>query len=165
MSAAALLVAAAALVAPALAKRHYKTKSYRSPDAYGGAGVINVHLVPHSHDDVGWLKTVDQYATGGNNSIQHANTGLTIGSVLQNLRDNADRTFSYVEQAFFQRWVEVRPTLTRPLSHPPQPPLNAFPRSSETPDRRPTTASSPTCARPSRAARWSSSTGRGPCMT
>ena len=49
---------------------------------------------------------MDQYATGGNNSIQHANTGLTIGSVLQNLRDNADRTFSYVEQAFFQRWVE-----------------------------------------------------------
>jgi hypothetical protein len=55
---------------------------------------------------VGWLKTVDQYATGGNNSIQHANTGLTIDTVLSNLLDNQDRTFSYVEQAFFQRWVE-----------------------------------------------------------
>ena len=39
-----------------------------------GAGVVegklNVHLVPHSHDDVGWLKTIDQYFVGSNNSIQ-----------------------------------------------------------------------------------------------
>ena len=29
-------------------------------------GMINVHLIPHSHDDVGWLKTVDQYFLGSN---------------------------------------------------------------------------------------------------
>lgn len=33
-------------------------------------GKLNVHLVAHSHDDVGWLKTVDQYFVGSNNSIQ-----------------------------------------------------------------------------------------------
>jgi Glycosyl hydrolases family 38 N-terminal domain len=34
--------------------------------------MLNVHLVPHSHDDVGWLKTADQYYLGANRS--HVNT-------------------------------------------------------------------------------------------
>ena len=29
------------------------------------AEVLNVHLIAHSHDDVGWLKTIDQYYYGG----------------------------------------------------------------------------------------------------
>ena len=28
--------------------------------------MLNVHLVAHSHDDVGWLKTADQYFLGAN---------------------------------------------------------------------------------------------------
>lgn len=28
---------------------------------------LTVHLIPHTHDDVGWLKTVDMYYSGSNN--------------------------------------------------------------------------------------------------
>ncbi|KAI5651043.1 hypothetical protein M9H77_37048 [Catharanthus roseus] len=65
---------------------------------------INVHLVPHSHDDVGWLKTVDQYYAGANNSIRGACVQNVLDSVIPALLDDKNRRFIYVEMAFFQRW-------------------------------------------------------------
>ncbi|KAK4414075.1 putative alpha-mannosidase [Sesamum alatum] len=67
-------------------------------------GKINVHLVPHTHDDVGWLKTVDQYYVGSNNSIQGACVQNVLDSLIPALLADKNRKFVYVEQAFFQRW-------------------------------------------------------------
>ncbi|KAL4306979.1 alpha-mannosidase At3g26720 isoform X1 [Arachis ipaensis] len=67
-------------------------------------GQINVHLVPHSHDDVGWLKTVDQYYVGANNSIRGACVQNVLDSVISALLEDKNRKFIYVEMAFFQRW-------------------------------------------------------------
>ena len=54
-------LAAAASARPA--KKRYNTDAVRS-DA---PGVLNVHVIAHTHDDVGWLKTVDEYYAGLNN--------------------------------------------------------------------------------------------------
>ncbi|BFG32218.1 hypothetical protein CerSpe_184920 [Prunus speciosa] len=67
-------------------------------------GKLNVHLVPHSHDDVGWLKTIDQYYVGSNNSIQGACVQNVLDSLIPALLADKNRKFIYVEQAFFQRW-------------------------------------------------------------
>ena len=70
--------------------------------------VLNIHIVPHTHDDVGWLKTVDQYYYGLNNTIQDANVSAILDSVLVSLSNPSTRhykrTFTYVEMAFFSRW-------------------------------------------------------------
>ncbi|MEQ2204046.1 Lysosomal alpha-mannosidase [Xenoophorus captivus] len=66
--------------------------------------MLNVHLVPHTHDDVGWLKTVDQYFYGDRNDIQHAGVQYILDSVVDQLLKNPDRRFIYVETGFFYRW-------------------------------------------------------------
>ncbi|RWR73136.1 alpha-mannosidase-like protein isoform X1 [Cinnamomum micranthum f. kanehirae] len=68
-------------------------------------GKINVHLVAHSHDDVGWLKTIDQYYVGANNSIQGASVENVLDSVVTALLMDKNRKFIF---AFFQRWWRQR---------------------------------------------------------
>ncbi|KQJ88370.1 hypothetical protein BRADI_4g17308v3 [Brachypodium distachyon] len=67
-------------------------------------GKLNVHMVAHTHDDVGWLKTFDQYYVGSNNTIQAACVQNVLDSLVPALLKDENRKFIYVEQAFFQRW-------------------------------------------------------------
>ena len=65
--------------------------------------VTYVHLVPHSHDDVGWLKTLYEYFWGIHDDIQRANVHLIIDAAINELIANPERKFTYVEMAFFSR--------------------------------------------------------------
>ncbi|XP_049286781.1 lysosomal alpha-mannosidase-like isoform X4 [Anopheles funestus] len=66
--------------------------------------MLNVHLVAHTHDDVGWLKTVDQYYYGSRSSIQKAGVQYILDSVIQELLKDSTRRFIFVESAFMQKW-------------------------------------------------------------
>ena len=70
----------------------------------GQDNLLNVHLVPHTHDDVGWLKTVDQYYYGSNKYITTVGVQYILDSVIPQLVMDPTKRFIYVEIAFFWRW-------------------------------------------------------------
>ncbi|XP_004635625.1 lysosomal alpha-mannosidase isoform X2 [Octodon degus] len=77
--------------------------------------MLNVHLVAHTHDDVGWLKTVDQYYYGIQNNVQHAGVQYILDSVISALLAEPTRRFIYVEMAFFSRWWHQQTNATQEI--------------------------------------------------
>jgi hypothetical protein len=69
---------------------------------------LDVHIVPHSHQDAGWIKTADQYAYGANNSLAPGNVAYIYDSVLLALAGDATKRFIVVEQFFWSRWFASR---------------------------------------------------------
>eukprot|EP00026_Physarum_polycephalum_P001546 Phypoly_transcript_01548.p1 GENE.Phypoly_transcript_01548~~Phypoly_transcript_01548.p1 ORF type:complete len:1071 (+),score=169.08 Phypoly_transcript_01548:77-3289(+) len=57
---------------------------------------VYVYLVPHTHDDVGWILTIDGYYQ---QQVKHI-----LDTTVASLMENPDRKFIYVEQAYFWRW-------------------------------------------------------------
>ncbi|KAJ8435417.1 hypothetical protein Cgig2_001069 [Carnegiea gigantea] len=103
MASAAVMVAAVVLASVLIGVVESKYMVYNT-SAKIVLGKLNVHLVPHTHDDAGWLKTVDQYYVGSNNSIQGACVQNILDSLIPAVLADKNRKFVYVEQAFFQRW-------------------------------------------------------------
>nr|XP_008985606.2 lysosomal alpha-mannosidase isoform X3 [Callithrix jacchus] len=95
------------LAAPGVRAGGYETCPTVRPN------MLNVHLVPHTHDDVGWLKTVDQYFYGIKNDIQHAGVQYILDSVISALLEEPTRRFIYVEIAFFSRWWHQQTNATQ----------------------------------------------------
>lgn len=59
-------------------------------------GLLNVHIICHTHLDTGWVETFDQYYYGYVETI--------INSVVKSLLENPRRRFIFVETSFFMRW-------------------------------------------------------------
>jgi len=63
---------------------------------------VEAHIVPHSHDDVGWLLTPQRYYDG----CRSPGGGVRgiLDTVMQALEQNPNRTYNQVESYFFNRW-------------------------------------------------------------
>jgi alpha-mannosidase len=80
--------------------------------AAASAAVINVHVAPHTHDDVGWDETYMQYYQG-DGPIGGRNVTRILTAVVAGLLQDPKRRFSYVEQAYFQIWFETQSPATQ----------------------------------------------------
>ena len=96
------LLAASGLLSSVLAEptrdqgqyHHHKLSSSPKKN-YKSGGPITVHIAPHSHDDVGWLVTVEEY-------FKKVEVELT--SIIHALLANPKRKFVEVEMKFFSMW-------------------------------------------------------------
>ena len=62
---------------------------------------LKIHVIPHTHDDVGWLQTFDDLYYKDQKCVK-----CILDNMLISLADNPKRTFTYVEMAFFKRWYD-----------------------------------------------------------
>ncbi|XP_050358334.1 lysosomal alpha-mannosidase-like, partial [Nymphalis io] len=76
-------------------------------------GALNVHVIPHSHMDAGWVKTFDEYYYGTKTSVSSANVQLIYHSVLSELLHDKRRKFTFSETAYFWRWWKEQRGTTR----------------------------------------------------
>ncbi|XP_026806272.1 lysosomal alpha-mannosidase-like [Rhopalosiphum maidis] len=108
-AAAAVCVALCALLAQTTAAAdHESSSSGCAPKSCNAIdpNKLNVHLIAHTHDDVGWLKTVDQYYYGSNKAHAPYGVQYILDSVVSELLKNKNRKFVFVETAFLWRWWE-----------------------------------------------------------
>ena len=66
-----------------------------------------MHLIPHSHTTEGFMSTPEDYFTGAEgNQIYIGGVRDILDSVVAEMIDNKNLTFTYAEIKYFKQWYE-----------------------------------------------------------
>ena len=63
-----------------------------------------VHILPHSHTDLGWLSTLEEYFNGEHLDFYLGSINSMLTTVVQELEKDPKRTFTYAEMKFLKMW-------------------------------------------------------------
>ena len=92
--------------------------SLRKFAATAAPRVLNVHVIPHTHDDVGWRKTVEQYYYGLNMTMDaRGRVRDIITTTIASLLAEPARTFTWTESKFLHMWWKEQAQLNRTALH------------------------------------------------
>ena len=64
---------------------------------------LTVHLVIHSHNDIGWVYTPDEYYNKTTNNVEKI-----YDSAFDALLNNKERIFNIMEIYFFEKWYQSK---------------------------------------------------------
>jgi alpha-mannosidase len=82
---------------------------------------ITVHLIPHTHDDLGWLKTIDDYFAGTVTKTYNAAQGpVSVQQICEGILDfllaDPTRKFQYGEMGFWSKWYRTATAARRAVA-------------------------------------------------
>lgn len=70
-----------------------------TPGRFSEDNKLKVFVVPHSHNDPGWIQTFDEY--------YERSTKQIFANMLRHLTDDEQMTFIWAEISYFARWYET----------------------------------------------------------
>ena len=65
---------------------------------------MNIHVIPHSHQDPGWIYSFEDYYSG--NNYQAQSVRAIYDSLIEYLDSNEEKTFVISEISFFEKWYK-----------------------------------------------------------